>query len=89
MAMAKDSSLPAFESLPPERRTLWNSLAGLAAIAALFGIVGFFVPIVPAWGPLLVAAAAWFGARRARGIPIGGWDWPLILAVATGLAIFF
>ena len=38
---------------------------------------------------LLVAAAAWFGARRARGVRIGGWDWPLILAVATGLAIFF
>ncbi len=84
-----DDTLPAFERLPPERRALWNSLAGLAGIAAVFGVVGFFVPIVPVWGPLLVAATAWFGARRARGIPIGGWDWPLILAVAAGLAVFF
>lgn len=77
--MAADRSPPPrFEDLPPGRQSLWNSLMGLAGIAALIGVAGLFLPIIPAGPPLMVAAAAWFGARRAAKEPLGVLDWVVV-----------
>jgi hypothetical protein len=70
-----DDRTPHFEDLPASRQSLWNGLMGLAAMAALIGIVGVFLPIIQAAFPLLVAAGAWFGARRAAREPLGILDW--------------
>lgn len=59
---------------------------GLAAISALAAVGGFFLPVIPIGPALIVAAVAWFGARRAALVPLGGLDWPL-LAVAVGLGV--
>lgn len=80
---------PDYAHLSPGRQSLWNSLMGLAVIAALVGIAGLFLPIIPAGIPLVVAAIAWFGARRAAMERLGVLDWViLVLGVAIVAASF-